>query len=45
MSKTKFKIKRDDTVKVVAGKDRGKVGRVEGVIVLAVFAGYMTTLF
>ncbi len=24
----KFKIKRDDTVKVLAGKDKGKVGRV-----------------
>ena len=28
MSKQKFKIKRDDTVKVIAGKDKGKIGRV-----------------
>lgn len=28
MATPKFKIKRDDTVRVIAGKDRGKVGRV-----------------
>jgi large subunit ribosomal protein L24 len=28
MSKAKLKIKRDDTVRVIAGKDKGKVGRV-----------------
>lgn len=28
MSNAKLKIKRDDTVRVIAGKDKGKVGRV-----------------
>jgi large subunit ribosomal protein L24 len=28
MSRAKLRIKRDDTVKVIAGKDKGKVGRV-----------------
>ena len=32
MAKTKFRIKRDDTVKVIAGKDKGKIGRVLKVI-------------
>ena len=32
MARTKFRIKRDDTVKVIAGKDKGKIGRVLKVI-------------
>lgn len=32
MSQPKFKIKKDDTVKVISGKDKGHVGRVVRVI-------------
>jgi large subunit ribosomal protein L24 len=32
MSQTKSKIKKDDTVKVIAGKDKGHVGRVVRVV-------------
>jgi large subunit ribosomal protein L24 len=32
MSRPKFRIKKDDTVLVIAGKDRGKVGRVLSVL-------------